>query len=382
MELSPTYLGAAVSAEGDPDSETDKLRVTSKDGKIVAEGASPLEFEVPDKAKVYATGDFKVSWFNKIGESGSVDLPSFKPLQKVASISLTPANLTAWFGRVNTLQLTVKPTPTDAHNQDVVYTTSPVNAGLSVQADGKVYVSDKLPIGEYKITATSVDGGKTAVSTLSVKEAIVSWTVDFKNKDSGSVVANPNIVKQGGGVSLVAPSSNLLVELVNGYKTLESLGGQATSVTNSANGIMQQIFVYYSTVEEIERKFGVSIWQGRTSLSDKINIAKQILNRLVSSNHARGSSPTGNKVTLSKWGTQWTTEATNETANIGLLTSTITGQTQINNAIDNLGMSNFLLYAEPSNGTVASSVSVDYTSLTITVDLSKPVTLPTTLMIG
>lgn len=378
-------MGAVVTADGGQ--QVDELRIATKAGEVVAEGYAPLEFSVTNHDKAYAKGDYKVAWFNHLGVSDYVDLQSFKTVGHVESISITPTTLSAWFGKMTTLQLTVKTTPADAHNKDVVYTTSPANSGLSVQADGKVYVSDKLPIGEYKITATSVDGGKTAVSTLKVSDPIVTWTTDLKGKTVGETTGNPNVIASRATTGMPTSGTAFYEPTQKAYEDAMNLDGTSWTANISVDTQQINLRLANDVVQEIERKFSTAIWQGRTSLADKINISKQLLKSVTNVNNARGSGTIGNKVTLSRFNVNtsaWVLGESNATANIAQLSVSLNTQSQIDTTIDSLGRALFLLHAESSNGTIASSVSLDYTKTIYEVDLSRTVVLPTstTLMIG
>lgn len=96
-----------------------------------------------------------------------------KPIVHVQSVSVSPesiSNMTiGYYG-----QLTAKVSPADADNQSVKWSSS--NAGIaSVDGNGRVTA---MAAGDAVITATTVDGGKTASATVNIKPNVTETKTD------------------------------------------------------------------------------------------------------------------------------------------------------------------------------------------------------------
>lgn len=198
---------------------------------------------------------------------------------------------------------------------------------------------------------------------------------NFIGKISGSTIANGNIFKNRYGATLVSPSDNNFSEV--DATNISTLNNILSIKQGAVDNVMSQHLFSFDIIRALEDKYGVTIWQGKTLLSDKIIIAKQIITKLTCNWWGYGSSPTGSKATLIGWnGIQWSTGLNNVTGSnnvVAKLSITRTDSSGISSMIQSDGFVHFLTYAEASNGTTASIINTDYIELAI--ELNSPETL-------
>ena len=118
----------------------------------------------------------------------------------VTSVSLDKTSLELTEGE--TAQLTATVLPDNATNKNVTWSTS--NASIAtVDANGEVTA---VSAGTATITATTVDGRKTATCTVTVKPA--EYTVTVLANGNGSASASPATAEAGTTVTLTADPDN------------------------------------------------------------------------------------------------------------------------------------------------------------------------------
>jgi len=192
---------------------------------------------------------------------------------------------------------------------------------------------------------------------------------DFVGKVAESTVENPNVAKRttggpvGGSVTLLSPS-NVPVEYdAIAYGQVKILDGILVNLATTNVNAMSQLLFSFNIIRNIEDK-GVVI-PGAT-LAEKIQWGKDNIASITCNAHVRGTSPTGNKASVTRWlGDQWdlVAVATNLTSSIAKV---IKPTTSIATNIDGNGFSHYLAYAEPSDGVTASIIYTDKTDLLIT----------------
>lgn len=278
-------------------------------------------------------------------------------------------------------------TQTLQHGANVVNATTPSNLGIEIQGrtlvnllgqtnlDSSryyVYVPNK---GTTKLTV----GGNMYENTFRISgQSAVSYKIkqDFRGKVIGSVVNNGNISKVGFGSSLISPANLSSFPYEVEYERIDTLNGVYKTSNTANNGQFPQNVFSFDIIRTLQDKYGDVIWQGKTALADKINIAKQVVTNIQVNWHGYGSSPTGNKATIKRWlgSTVGWFGTTNHV--LGTVTKLSVGITnkeiELGQGIDANGFSHFLAHSEPSNGTVASVINTDYVDVEIETNTNLP----------
>ncbi|MDA1828533.1 BppU family phage baseplate upper protein [Bacillus cereus group sp. BY25LC] len=267
---------------------------------------------------------------------------------------------------------------------------APVASPLSLEIQGRTLVNllgqTNLDNTKYYVfvpnkgTTKITYGGNTYEGvTKFTGQATVSYLIkqDFRGKVAGSVVDNGNIAK-GNAVSnaLQTPSGNWDENVQANYDRTSSLDGNLrVSASNPVSGVIAQQLFSFDIIRTLQDKFGPQIWQGKTTLVEKVAIAKQIITKITCIWRGFGSSSSGNKATLkwysdAWWGNNFHTSngvnrliQNNSGTNITSLTASV---------IQNDGFANYLVYAEPSDGTVSSVINTDYVELELEVNTNLP----------
>ena len=194
---------------------------------------------------------------------------------------------------------------------------------------------------------------------------------DFANKVSGSVVENPNTIKNINADTdiLAIPSSPLW----NEYTTQDTskvalLDGTTLLRFKTISGGTQQNLFSFNIVSIYERKWGV-IPSTTQSLADKVAWLKLNVTSLDCKWYGYGSCPSGNKAYLKVWVGLTSVYSTMTASNTASSVTLMKPYIDINfptNYITTDGFIHVLAYTDPSNGTIASTIYTDYCSLDIT----------------
>lgn len=219
---------------------------------------------------------------------------------------------------------------------------------------------------------------QTDFTNLSIgKKITLNVTSDYAGKVTGSTVKNPNISRMGNSASLQNPITTGFLE--NGQISYDKIktsdNNLATTSTAVANSYAEHIFSF-NIIEILTRKYGVEIFDGATTLTEKIAKAKTIISDITCNWWGYGSGPLGNKAYFRLWNNNaWETyliQSTTKNTVSKLSIKNISSHTGtlLVNSIDSNGFAHFLAYADPSDGTIASVINTDYVSLNITVSVS------------
>ncbi|WP_241674629.1 putative phage tail protein [Paenibacillus luteus] len=197
---------------------------------------------------------------------------------------------------------------------------------------------------------------------------------NFVGKIRASTVANANIGHSSVFTSLVAPSgyssANELSQTQ--YDQSSTLNGVASTVTTLVNGGIAQDKRSIDAIENVIRRYGVGVFGSASTVTErlawlKVNIAKMVLNAYVS-----GVGPLGNKAKVAWWTGAWTSSTggtwENNAATITKVSPiTVNGATAwFDRSIDDTGFVHILAYCpDGSNGTIASTINVDFIELEI-----------------
>ena len=198
--------------------------------------------------------------------------------------------------------------------------------------------------------------GTWTVTTISVTQGLITGSgiinTNFVGKVSGSVVANPNIVKASNiKTTLDNPST---YSETSDYTGLLSLDGSNKQVVSSTQGVIPQIMFSFDVIKNYEKKFGVipSITQ---SLADKIVWLKANVPSFTINWTGYGSCPSGNKAYLAMFRVLSNAWSNAPKTNITSIPSLISTQGQwfdtIANSIDANGFVHFLAYTDMASTT-------------------------------
>ncbi|MFP7447166.1 BppU family phage baseplate upper protein [Bacillus infantis] len=188
---------------------------------------------------------------------------------------------------------------------------------------------------------------------------------NFQDKVSGSTVENPHDASVKGFSALYPPTGQWDVPSQYNIDKVMKADGIAIVTSQSVNGNMSQTKFSFNLIEEYERNVGKipgsTLAQKRQWLID--NLASLKCNW-----HGFGSSVGGNKASFRTWNAgnaQWdsfTQSHTNSSVaqlRFSWLSASVPAITDSN------GFVHFLAYAEPSDGTTASTINTDYVELEI-----------------
>ncbi|MCU5595094.1 BppU family phage baseplate upper protein [Bacillus mobilis] len=263
---------------------------------------------------------------------------------------------------------------------------APVASPLNVEIQGRTLVNllgqTNLDNTKYYVfvphkgTTKIAYGGNTYEGvTKFTGQATVSYTIkqDLRGKVARSTVENGHSAKTTGSKTTLVNPTDTLAEAEGEYPRLYTVNG-APYFNMSATingGIAQQLFPF-NIIRTLEDKYGPQIWQGKTTLAEKVTIAKQVVTKIIGNWFGFGSSVNGNKTNLSYWNhltSAWGTVLVHVSGSVSKLTQTSTNTSAY---IGSDGFVHYLAYAEPSNGTVASVINTDYIELELEVNLNLP----------
>lgn len=239
-------------------------------------------------------------------------------------------------------------------------------------------LTTKLTETQQKITDSDVftkqESSDNVIYQLIGKEKVrITLTLDFKNKIAGSDIENPNAASARSSTTLLSPSSFTLDGNVN-YPKLGSLDGETLNVNgNWITGFQIQMLSKFNILETLKRELGERFFisQGAESIESQIALIKKIL---VSSTYhvwGYGSNPNGNKLSVVWWMDSQQYDqgvSANNTNTIREITRTLISASP--RTISDDGCSYVLAYADPSDGSTTTSLSIDYSSLDIELEIS------------
>lgn len=201
------------------------------------------------------------------------------------------------------------------------------------------------------------------------KKLVVNPTVhvtdDFNGKIFGSTVECPHKQFNDENYTTLKPPSDFTTETSQArYSMINKLDNITSYLARSTNGVISQQLFSFNLVELIERKYGT------IKALDKIQWIKDNISRISIHWYGYGNSPIGNKATLNVWnGSTWvsvTTTSYHTSDTISKISGINHYSTALSNTIDTNGFSNYLVYADPSDGVTASTIYTDYVNLEVT----------------
>ena len=244
------------------------------------------------------------------------------------------------------------------------------NAGLTTQ-DIQIDYSMIMPAGQpaLSVPTTITLMGEAGFRLPYANQTIVS---DYANKVSGRTWENPNIAKTLSAIVANNPAPSTFVDelITSEYAKMFIQDGTVTTFSTNVNGKQACVLLSFDLIKESERKLGCKIPAKTKAL--KVTWLKNNLNRISCLFKGHGSSPSGNKATLTRYnntGNFWndwdivntfTTSSTVATLSIPVPF----GQSLLDSiSVD--GYAFFLCFADPSDGITPSTINVDFASLDI-----------------
>lgn len=234
--------------------------------------------------------------------------------------------------------------------------------------------TERISANEYLL----VEGIKSLIIEVGTKaEANVETFVtreilsDFNTppKIAGSNVENANNLKWIHRESLILPNStgwNAATQVyINMIYKLDNVAFVATAIANPG-GLIPQALIEFNILRILEQNFP-QVFNSVATVSEKVAIAKQRILAMAPIAFGKGAGPSGNKLIAQVYvANEWVGTSTNTTNTINEI-----GFNQINPVIapqyvHSDGNCYLIVYGEASNETIQSSVSIDYTNITIT----------------
>ena len=254
------------------------------------------------------------------------------------------------------------------------------NAVVSETTDGAEVIESRVDTEGVRQTSLSARLLKDFTDRLNKEQLIkflagedieVTVTSDFNTppKVMGSIVENGNIARRAVGASIpTSPSSTSEYATQAAYDAIKKLEGTLStqSTYTGGNALIPWHVIQFNILSILEQNFPL-IFKNATTTAEKVAIAKKVYVLNSCSLWVKGIGPSGNLATVRTLNANggWVdlTNGTNTTNEVMRLTSS----SNDSNRITADGYLCSIVFAEASNGTTPSSVSIDYTSIDLTV---------------
>lgn len=197
-------------------------------------------------------------------------------------------------------------------------------------------------------------------------------TNNYVDKVAGSLTENPHKFMFRNASNITdAPSLFTTEHTQANYDNIKVLDGTTSSNSTSVSGSYAKSLVSFNMFQILERQYGISVWDGATTTTQKIARVVALLNGITINCTCRGSNPSGNNVSMQMatgyasngtgtptWSSPAVSHTSSSNALLTITPSTLTGK------IDSNGFVHFQVYsATPSDGVTASNNRIDYVEL-------------------
>lgn len=202
----------------------------------------------------------------------------------------------------------------------------------------------------------------------------ITFTLNFKNKKTNSLVENPNKARASANNNLITPTTVLNDYSQERYNSVSEIDKNYMAIwLETANQRAQSLFEF-AILEEVIRHLGVDFFelQGLTTLKDQTTFLRSKMTNIQSDIWGKGVSQKGNKfyyTTFDNRGNNWGSLVTNE-SNTVEKTSLIISQSDLEIYLSDSGNMYFLAYSEPTDGTLATQLYIDYVELSFKLRVS------------
>ena len=199
---------------------------------------------------------------------------------------------------------------------------------------------------------------------------VVTITTGYENKIAGSLTENSNIARSTGFVSALTASPLPHEAWPSEFTQLQYDNLITEKETQFYNFDGNTAYVLYSfdIIKAIEANYGLTLWRGKTSLADKVTLAKEIITTL----SCRTDGKTGASSTRYLHLSAFNGIAYNSPVSVYADVRKTLIKSVPNTFIDDNGYVHFLFYNDPSAGLLM----IYYASLDVTLDDAPPTPKP------
>lgn len=258
------------------------------------------------------------------------------------------------------------------------------NQKMSELQQSQIELSDQLNETNKKIDEADVyrkdevfnkpeSSANVIYQLIGKEEAEILITADFKEKITGSVVENPNIIRFLTNSTFMAPLTGSEPGQVY-YDGAMTKDGVTLNVGNTNSDYMSQIQLNWNLVEIVDRTIPELFETvGLTDDSEKIEFIKKNVSYIKNTVDGVGTGLRRNRLTFKTYdsaGVLETEESVNDTAKIQELVREYADRATIKNMISDRGFLSALLFTEASDGVAVSQASLDYTKLEFKIKVS------------
>lgn len=306
---------------------------------------SPIDEDVPELEDYYWQG------FNEIIDEYHQTINTIKSEAKALIDSLT-ADVTTAQSKITQLEQSI----------------TTANTNLNARIDE---INKKIDDNDVFTKAES--SANVIYQLIGKEEAEILITADFKEKITGSVVENPNIIRFSTNSTFMAPLTGSEPGQVH-YDRAMTKDGVTLNVGNTNSDYMSQIQPNWNLVEIVDRTIPELFETvGLTDDSEKIEFIKNSVSYIKNTVDGVGTGLSRNRLTFKTYdsaGVLETEESVNDTAKIQELVREYADRATIKNMISDRGFFSALLFTEASDGVVVSQASLDYTKLEFKIKVS------------
>lgn len=224
---------------------------------------------------------------------------------------------------------------------------------------------------EYTRYKAKMDAEDSQIAWSCGQEIVRKHLIDFKGKVPGSTVENSNAFLSQVATSLLSPTGSLWVEMnQESLSKIQNLDGQVESIPVTSANTMRQMLFKWNLVDEVNRDYpGLFESVGADTLAKQVAFLKQNLSPMVANVWGYGSGANSTALYAQQWnGSTWV--GSNKQTGSTVKQLTIAGMNP-NYYLNSDGFVYILTYADPSDGTTASTVNIDYASLEYTLSFKK-----------
>ena len=190
---------------------------------------------------------------------------------------------------------------------------------------------------------------------------------DFRGKISGSTKECPHKAYRSYSSSLMNPSdittdtnTGFVEMLQNHLGAISTVNKSCTEFSVNADTKISQVLLSFDVISIVEQKLGESI-----PSADKVQWLKDNVDRVIYYNYAYGECPSGNKIYNRYYkDNRWSGGYVSTTPSPIQYQATF--KVDFPSMIDDNGFIHFLIYTDMSNGSVKSSVYLDYVNIEVT----------------
>jgi len=245
--------------------------------------------------------------------------------------------------------------------------------------DGMVHLLAYAPASDGTTASTistdyiDLDVELKATAQLDTRPTLVR-VENFEGKVSGSTVENPHDFKAKGASILYTPTQTWDTLAQTHIDRANKLDGALAGSGLATNGSMAQHLFSFDLIAAVERNIGAI---PKATVAEKVQWIKDNIRQIACGWNGYGSSAGGSKATLTFFYNdtmQWYPGYVHTNSSVSKIYLPVAAS--ISRAVDNNGFVHFLAYAEPSDGTTASTINTDYVELEIelkpTASFQKP----------